>query len=810
MYSGTGYYVSGSFDFSFSGQSEYVVELFYNNTTASSVTTMSTATGVVAQSSDGYNFLYSTNTLTFGEVFTTTVPTGEELQATIDVYEQGATPPPTDGTINWVESGLPAGTSWSISYHTVLNTASNSTLTSTTTTNSLTMALGNTVYYWVSSAGYSPSPSTGILDLSSASMTVNIIFAGGVSVNSYSVTFIPSPIPSSTTWGVTINGLTQYGSNLNWQSPNIVFSLPAGTYSFSVYSGLDSASPSSGSIAVTGNTVQYISINAPAPPPVQYYAVVFSESGLPSGATWSVTFNGAASSTSSTSLSWSEPNGTYSYSASATGYSASPSSGSITVRGASYSQVISFIPLQQKKYQVTISESGLAVGTQWAASIGSNLSISSSSTISFSEPNGSYVYGITQISGYSVSPSSGSVTVSGAPQSISVTFSSLMRSYGAPSVEISVSQDHLINGTVSGPAGANDSSWSLLSILASSSNYSRFFNLTPLWNQSGDSVFSLQVPYLNTTYALSFRLSGTDAVSAFYNTTAYVKGTTNAPVSYSFSPVPGTVLSGTRTLGIWLRGSQQYVGYVIYSGTTTNGQSIPAVNSSLVPSIQSNGTQHLTFLLNTSTMFSGSYVFAYHVMYASSQVLSVDADYQVSSVMQLSLQYSWSYLKGNNGLYNLTWNVTEVDPSTNEYAAINDLKVYTVDAKTGSNLSIGYFYAKYAKVDGRERAYFNFTVYNLPVGNYTITATAYNTSDSNTMKLFTTTYDYVVPDVAPPSSGGGGQAQPWWYFMTGAGIRDQAQAEIFLGGVGMMALVAVILVAYSARSKRKTRGPKGR
>ncbi|MEM3325620.1 MAG: S53 family peptidase, partial [Thermoplasmata archaeon] len=63
------------------------------------------------------------------------------------------------------------------------------------------------------------------------------------------------------------------------------------------------------------------------------YTVTFTESGLPSGTSWSVTFNSNTKSSTTNTISFTGiANGTYSYSVGAvSGYTASPSSGTITV-----------------------------------------------------------------------------------------------------------------------------------------------------------------------------------------------------------------------------------------------------------------------------------------------------------------------------------------------------------------------------------------------------------------------------------------------------------------------------------------------
>ena len=91
------------------------------------------------------------------------------------------------------------------------------------------------------------------------------------------------------------------------------------------------------------NAYNFVQAQLGTSPPPTNYAVTFTESGLASGTSWSVTFNGNTQSSTGTSTSFSVPDGTYSYTiGSVSGYSASPSSGSVTVNGAAQTVSISF------------------------------------------------------------------------------------------------------------------------------------------------------------------------------------------------------------------------------------------------------------------------------------------------------------------------------------------------------------------------------------------------------------------------------------------------------------------------------------
>ncbi|MGC8673487.1 MAG: hypothetical protein ACP5TO_08350, partial [Thermoplasmata archaeon] len=73
------------------------------------------------------------------------------------------------------------------------------------------------------------------------------------------------------------------------------------------------------------------------------YSVNFTESGLPSGTLWSVTLNGSTETSITNTITFQEPNGSYSYTiGSINGYTASPSSGTIMLNGTNINQIINF------------------------------------------------------------------------------------------------------------------------------------------------------------------------------------------------------------------------------------------------------------------------------------------------------------------------------------------------------------------------------------------------------------------------------------------------------------------------------------
>ena len=240
------------------------------------------------------------------------------------------------------------------------------------------------------------------------------------SVNSiYSVTFTESGLPSGTGWYANITNQVSSGkiTSTSWVHSDI----SNGNYTYSIGSSDLLYSAPGGSFTVSGANVS-VSIVF-----VRIYTAVFTETGLPSGNHWyvNVTSPSSSYSSSSSSLSFTEANGTYYFNIS-TGnkiYKPSPVSGSIIINGANVSISITFTEVT---YIVTFTESGLTSGT-WYVNVSTTSQVFSepygTATISFSEPNGTYSF--TVQTGYKIdkpSPSSGTFTVNGASVSETITF----------------------------------------------------------------------------------------------------------------------------------------------------------------------------------------------------------------------------------------------------------------------------------------------------------------------------------------------------------------------------------------------------
>ena len=157
---------------------------------------------------------------------------------------------------------------------------------------------------------------------------------------------------------------------------------------------------------------------ATIPPPAQY-TVTFGETGLPQGTNWSVMLNSNIRYSTGTSISFTEQNGTYSYEiASVASWMPSIPAGSLVVNGSSTTIYTTFA---RSTFDVRFAENGSS-GLLWAVKLGNSSINSSSGSIVFNEPNGTYSYTITPPANYNATSYGGTLRVSGSSVTVNITF----------------------------------------------------------------------------------------------------------------------------------------------------------------------------------------------------------------------------------------------------------------------------------------------------------------------------------------------------------------------------------------------------
>jgi YVTN family beta-propeller protein len=224
----------------------------------------------------------------------------------------------------------------------------------------------------------------------------------------YSITFTEVGLASGSEWGVSLANVTHSSS-----TAVVGFDVTNGTYPYVVEDipGWHLTSfPYSGNITVTGAAIdQNLTWS------VVVYGVSFVEAGLAAGTRWSVSCAGVLENSTESSLSFQEPNGSYSFSVGTVpGWHLITSSGSgrILVNGSSVTTTLDWAVTQ---FDVIFSESGLPSGSSWEVILNGSLEEATTTAISFAEPNGSYNYAIGGPPGWHVTGylRTGSVIVDG-------------------------------------------------------------------------------------------------------------------------------------------------------------------------------------------------------------------------------------------------------------------------------------------------------------------------------------------------------------------------------------------------------------
>lgn len=149
--------------------------------------------------------------------------------------------------------------------------------------------------------------------------------------------------------------------------------------------------------------------------------VTFTEKGLPSGTEWWLNVTGGASTSSTTTtLSFSEPAGKYTYTVATANKDYLAKGGSFKVGTKAVSKKVKF---KLETFKVTVTETGLPVKTKWCFDLTGvkDYCTKSGGSVHFTDSNGTYAYTLTTTASGYTGPA-GSVVVQGTT-SWPVTFS---------------------------------------------------------------------------------------------------------------------------------------------------------------------------------------------------------------------------------------------------------------------------------------------------------------------------------------------------------------------------------------------------
>lgn len=482
------------------------------------------------------------------------------------------------------ETGLPAhslngtyGTEWGVK---IVNNATGCSLTE--------YSFNSTVYFWVTNGtyryyvlnitlyGYSVVPSSGYIKMIGKNYLSLVAFRYDYNTLLFKEKNLPTVDSINTEWYVRVTNST--GASLTQYSQNttISFSLPAGSYSYSVGSITDfSASNATGSVTLTSCKIINESFTSAIPATSSTSAyIVFEEKGLPYNTTWAVILTNSSNTPSASIKSTSyrdlivPVSGTeVFYSVEIVGqYFATPDNGVIPVSSGVTVQNITFLP---EYHYVNISESGLPSGMKWSVALrnsyGISLFSSGAGTLSLYVPNGTYEYRVIDDGAYHPQNSIGIIYVNG------TNFSNLTISFVDTNYSISFSEINLPLSSL--PVGTE---WSI-SLLFINSVY---FNESP----TGSIGFNLP----NGTY--KFTVYVVDHYIPTPSTgTIYVNGSSvSVSVSFTIYKFPVTFQSTGLPYGdTWYVNITSASGTKYYVNGTAASLSISLVNGTYSYDVQS-------------------------------------------------------------------------------------------------------------------------------------------------------------------------------------------------------------------------------
>ncbi|HUI38812.1 MAG TPA: YncE family protein [Thermoplasmata archaeon] len=467
--------------------------------------------------------------------------------------------------VRFDETGLPAGTNWTVDIGPDSNTSATAELT-------LDEPNGTHAYRIAPVPGFA-TMWTGNVTVHGQATSVAVTF----SEFRYPITFDETGLPSGTPWSVTVAGAPH-----NATGATITTSEPNGTYPYAVGPIDGFATPMGGNVTVAGNAPTVLVTFEPT------YLLRFSETGLPAGTSWSVTIGPATASSTTDTVDLSEPNGSYHYTLGPVPGFTSPG-GNVTVDGIPLAVPVAFLAFT---FEVNFRESGLAKGTSWSIVLNGTERSSTGDTIGFAEPNGSYDYSVPEVAGYaSVGP--GNATVAAAKVNVSIRFDLLF--------SLSFDESGLPDGTswtvtVTTP-GVGVLSKSALSgpIVFAEPNGSYDYQIDPiggyttLWHGTGALVgaaATVDVVFAPFTYAISFAdptlPSGTNWSVALLSTSG--GGAIEAATSVTRWSDGGATIAFRVSNGSYSF-TASAPGYVSQTGTFTVNGTAPGPRSiALVPS----------------------------------------------------------------------------------------------------------------------------------------------------------------------------------------------------------------------------------
>ena len=327
--------------------------------------------------------------------------------------------------VTFAETGLASGTNWSVTLGASTGASNGSAIGFSELSGSYAYTIGTpNGYTLVSSSPASP------VTVTNRSVTVAVVFAPSVTA-SYNLTFVETGL----------NGCPTSGGHHHWGDDDRISAWGhSGGGGGGGTGGCCSGSEGSDSVVAWGDSGGGGGSGGCCSGSEDTHSIIaWGHSGggggsccghpccgssPPTNLTWSVTVGNVTKSTSGTSISFTETNGVYAYTiGTPSGFAVTSSvpASPVTIEGANLTVNVTFSPI----LSITFQESGLARGTTWCVTLVNTTECSTSSQVVFGGlTSGTYGFSVGSVSGYTVRPASGSVTLMSQSATVQVTFSS--------------------------------------------------------------------------------------------------------------------------------------------------------------------------------------------------------------------------------------------------------------------------------------------------------------------------------------------------------------------------------------------------
>jgi hypothetical protein len=334
------------------------------------------------------------------------------LTPTAPLEEQGIFLPGTEVTFE--ETGLPSGTAWSVSLRGYDQYASGTTDTFYEIPGTWSVQVNNVTGYQLITPGQGAWWQNTLV-VGDGSVLLPVLYTAlHPTAPYYPVTFQEVGLPTGTLWSLTVRNASATAT----APSSIVLLEQAGAYGF--HTGAAGG-------YVLGSPLYFTLGNGPMTVVVDYVPqnrVIWNETGLGPGLSWSVVLDGVGITGSGGWVNANLTNGTYDYVIPGVqDYVPVPHQGMVVLTGAGAVIDVRFV---RATFPITFAVKGLPPGAQYDVRL-SNLSVLTGvAAYTFQLPNsthvsgGQYTFDVQAPAGYYAAPSHGNVSVSGRPNVITV------------------------------------------------------------------------------------------------------------------------------------------------------------------------------------------------------------------------------------------------------------------------------------------------------------------------------------------------------------------------------------------------------